>query len=91
MECVSWENLIPFYLKEVHLLLGVESMYADRIFLDDQILRDQVLHGYYMGPRAKMNLFYYVPTNLDVIFSSIAHPNGKNVQQVDVLISADLF
>jgi hypothetical protein len=38
-----------------------------------------------------MNLFYFVPTNIDLIFSHIVNPRGNNVNQVDFTISADLF
>jgi hypothetical protein len=85
------KNLVPFFFKEAHLLLGRESLYANRIFLDGDILRDKMINALFVGPRLKMNIFYYVPTNIDLIFSSIAHPNGKNINQVDFTISADLF
>ncbi|MGZ3789242.1 MAG: hypothetical protein ACXVLQ_12005 [Bacteriovorax sp.] len=85
------KNLLPFFFKEAHLLFGGQSLYANRIILDDNILRDKMINGIFVGPRLKMNLFYYVPTNIDVIFSSINNPNGKNVNQVDFLITADLF
>lgn len=85
------KNLVPFFFKEAHLLLGRESLYANRIFLDGTILRNKMVNALFVGPRLKMNIFYYVPTNIDLIFSSIAHPNGKNINQVDFSISADLF
>lgn len=85
------KNLLPFYLKEAHLLFGRESLYADRIILDDIILREKMINAIFVGPRLKMNLFYYVPTNIDLIFSSIAHPNGKNVNKVDFTMTVDMF
>lgn len=85
------KNLIPFFLKEAHLLLGRESLYADRIILDGIILREKMINAFFVGPRFKMNLFYYVPANVDLIFSTIAHPNGKNVNKIDFTIMADLF
>ena len=85
------KNLFPFFLKEAHLLLGRESLYANRIFLDGNILRDKMINALFVGPRLKVNLFYYVPANIDLIFSSIAAPNGKNINQVDFSISASLF
>jgi hypothetical protein len=84
-------NLLPFFFKEVHFLFGRESMYADRIILDNTVLREKLINAIFAGPRLKMNLFYFVPTNIDLIFSSIAHPNGKNVNKVDFTIVSDLF
>ena len=85
------KNLLPFFFKEAHLLFGQESLYANRIFLDGNILRDRTLNAFFIGPRLKMNLFYYVPTNFDLIFSTIANPYGKNVNQVEFTISAESF
>lgn len=85
------KNLVPYFFKEFHLLLGRESIFADRIFIDGSILKNKMINALFVGPRLKMNIFYYVPTNIDLIFSSIATPNGKNVNQVDFSISADLF
>lgn len=85
------KNMIPFFLKEAHLLLGRESMYADRIILDGMVLKEKMINAFFIGPRLKMNLFYYLPSNIDLIYSSIAHPNGKNVDKIDFTISAGLF
>lgn len=85
------KNLIPVFFKEIHLLFGRESMYADRIFLDGELLKEKMINGLFIGPRIKMNLFYFVPANLDIIFSSIAKPNGSNVNTVDGALTMELF
>ncbi len=85
------KNFIPFYFKEAHFLMGRESIYADRIYLDGDYLRENMINSFFFGPRVKMNLFYYVPANVDIIFSTIAHPNGKNINQVEFTLMADLF
>lgn len=84
-------GFFPFYLKEMHLLLGAEALSADRIILDERIFRDETIYSFFMGPRLKMNLFYFVPSNLDLIFSSIQKPNGGRVNQFQVGLNADLF
>ncbi len=85
------KNLIPFYFKELHLLFGRESLYADRIILDNNILRGKMINGLFVGPRMKMDLAYFIPANIDIIFSNIKNPNGKDVNQVEVAVSATLF
>ncbi|MFA6238197.1 MAG: hypothetical protein WC635_12765 [Bacteriovorax sp.] len=85
------KNMIPFYFKEAHLLLGRESLYADRIILDGFTLRERMINALFVGPRIKMNWFYHVPTNIDLIFSTITNPNGDNVNKIDFTIMADLF
>jgi len=84
-------NLWPIFAKELHLLFGRETMYADRIFLDGQILREKLINGLFAGPRLKMNIFYFIPANLDIIFSSIAKPDGGNVNQAEAILTAELF
>lgn len=85
------KNLIPFFLKEAHFIFGGESLYADRIILANVVLREKLINSIFLGPRLKTNLFYYVPANIDLIFSSIAHPNGGNVKSVNFLLAADFF
>lgn len=83
------KNLIPFYLKELHLLFGLESLYADRIILDNKVLREKAINGVFIGPRMKMNFFYFVPTNVDFIYSRIGENSKKIIQQLDFLLTAD--
>lgn len=85
------KNLIPFFFKELHMLVGTEGMYADRIFLDGNILRNRMINSIFIGPRLKMNWFYYVPVNIDLIFSKIASPVGKDVNQAEFLLTAGAF
>ncbi len=84
-------NLVPFFFKELHFLFGFQSLYADRIILESKVIRNQSITGIFVGPRFKLDIFYLVPADIDVIFSSINNPNGKNVNQVDFTISASLF
>lgn len=84
-------GFVPFYFKELRFLVGNEILKADRIYLDRTLLVNKTLHGIYAGPRFKLNLFYYVPAEIDFIFSSIKHPNGKNIRSASLVINADLF
>ena len=85
------KNFIPIFFKEAHLLLGRETLYADRIFLDKSLIREKAINAFFGGLRMKTNLFYYVPTDIDLIFSSTRHPAGRSVQAVNFSINADLF
>ena len=84
-------NFLPFFFKEAHFLVGRDAMSADRIILDKQTLREKTIHSFFAGPRIKMNVFYYIPVDVDFIFSSIKNPNGGNINQYEVAINADLF
>lgn len=85
------KNLLPFFFKEIHLLFGRESLYADRIILDNDVLRGKLINGLFVGPRVNMNIFYFIPANIDIIFSNIKNPNGKDINSVEVFLSASLF
>lgn len=84
-------GFFPVFLKEAHLLVGREMLSADRIILDDTLYRERSIHSFFIGPRLKTNLFYYVPADIDVIFSSIKKPNSGSVNQVEFNVKADLF
>lgn len=84
-------QFFPLFIKEAHLLLGRETMYADRIFLDRSLIREKAVNSFFAGIRLESNLFYYVPTNIDLIYSTTAHPNGNEVTQWTFLINAELF
>nr|BDT27386.1 peptidase MA [Bacteriovorax sp. HI3] len=81
-------GLVPVFFKEAHLLLGRESLYADRIILEKTLYKEQTIHSMFAGARLKTNLFYFVPTDIDVIYSNIQRPNGGKVNQVDFLVNA---
>lgn len=85
------KNLLPLYFREAHILLGQQSLFANRTYLDGKILKEKMINGFFMGPRIKMDLFYYVPTDIDFIFSTILNPNGNNVNQVEFSLSAQAF
>jgi hypothetical protein len=84
-------QLVPIYIKEAHLILGREMLSADQIILDNRRYINENIHSFFIGPRIKMNVAYYIPLDVDVIFSSITKPSGGNVNQVEVTLNADLF
>ncbi|MBY0415723.1 MAG: hypothetical protein K2Q18_16235 [Bdellovibrionales bacterium] len=81
-------GLVPFYFKEAHLVLGREMLSADRIILDGRRYNDEIIHSFFIGPKVKMNIFYLVPVDVDMIFSMIQKPNGGNSNQVELLLNA---
>lgn len=85
-------ELFPVFLKEAHLVMGREMLSADRIILGNQIYRDETIHSFFIGPKLKTNLLYFIPADLELIFSSIRRPNGGSaVNQVEFNVSASLF
>lgn len=82
-------GFIPLFLKEAHIVLGRESLYADRIILDKTLYKEKFIHSVFIGPKLKMNVFYFAPIDVDVIFSSIKRPNGGNVNQVDFAVTSE--
>lgn len=83
-------NLFPVFLREAHLLLGREVLAADRIILDNMIYREKTIHSFFIGPRLKANLAYYIPVDIDVIFSATKRPSGGTTKnQVEVNVSAE--
>jgi hypothetical protein len=79
------------FLKEAHLLLGREMMSADRIFLAGKRFDNKTIHSFFIGPVLKTNLFYYVPADIEMIFSTTKRPDTGSVNQVEFNVKADLF
>jgi hypothetical protein len=84
-------GFFPVFLKEAHLLLGREMMSADRIILADKRFNNKTIHSFFAGPVLKTNLFYYIPADIEMIFSTIKRPDSGSVNQVEMNIKADLF
>lgn len=85
-------GFFPFFLKEAHLLLGRELMSADRIFLGGKRYDNKTVHSFFVGPVLKTNLFYYLPADIEFIFSTIKRPTGNgSVNQFEFNVKADIF
>lgn len=84
-------GFFPVFLKEAHLLLGREMMSADRIFLAGKRFDNKTIHSFFIGPVLKTNLFYYVPADIEMIFSTIKRPDTGSVNQVELNVKANLF
>ena len=83
-------NLFPFYFKEAHLLLGREVLAADRIIIDNTLYREKTIHSFFIGPRIKANVAYYIPLDIDIIYSATKRPSGGPTKnQVEVNISSE--
>lgn len=84
------KDLVPVFLKEAHLLLGREMLSADKIILDGKVFTAETIHSFFIGPRLKTNIAYFIPVDIDVIFSSIKKPSGGDMNQVELSFKADL-
>lgn len=86
------KGFFPVFLKEAHLVLGRELMSADRIWLGGTRYNNKTVHSFFIGPVLKTNLFYYVPTDIEFIFSTIKRPSGNgSVNQFEINVKADIF
>ena len=84
-------EFIPVFGKELHFLAGIDYLKSNRIILDNQFYIDESIQSFFIGPKMKLNLFYYVPSDLDIIFSKVTKPNGGSVSSIEINIKADLL
>lgn len=73
-------SLFPFFLKELHLLAGMEFIHADRIFIEGEsrggfLIRED-LRSYHAGLRILANIFYLVPIQSDLLYVNTENPFG---------------
>jgi hypothetical protein len=83
-------NFVPLFLREAHLLFGFETLAADRIFIDRHFYRNEKIKSLFIGTKLTTNLFYYVPSNLNLIFSSTSTPIGTHVNLVNFFLKLDI-
>lgn len=85
------KNLFPLFIKEVHLLLGREFLSAERILIENKgLLRDKVISSIFVGPKITGNAFYYIPFELEVIFSHIRQSQIGELNNVEANIKISL-
>lgn len=83
------KNFIPFFLKEVHGLFGIESLAADIIYIDHHFYRNESLSDWFVGTKLMTNLFYFVPANINLIYSNTTTPRGNHVSLYNVFLNLD--
>ena len=68
----GWE-LLPIYFKELNLLAGAEYLKTDFIYIEQLkgFLINKDVKAWHAGARTKMNIFYYLPVELDVLYTQI--------------------
>jgi hypothetical protein len=83
-------NFIPLFLKEAHLLFGIEGLSADRIYINNTFYKNEKIKSLFVGTKLTTNLFYYVPTNFNLIYSSTRAPDGSRIGLFNFFLQLDL-
>jgi hypothetical protein len=83
-------NFIPLYFKEAHLIFGAEELAADRIYIDNKFFRNEKIESFFIGSKITTNMFYFVPTSINLIFSNTRTPVGKYTSLVNFYLKSDL-
>lgn len=84
------KNLIPFFSRELHVFGGGESLSADRIFIDKSFYKDQTINETFIGLNLMTNIFYYVPTDIKFILSTLTTPAGKKLNSLNFFLNVEL-
>ncbi len=84
-------EFVPVFGKELHFVVGTDYLKSDRIIISNRFYFDESIQSFFAGPKIKMNLFYYVPTELEIIYSMVNKPSGGSVNSVEINLQADLF
>ena len=93
-------GMIPFYLKEVDLVLGVDAAYSDFAFVPGagdfgrgRFYTNRLLTSQHAGLRFNATLFYNVPTIMDFLYVRVMEPGTQSVvnQEWIFTLQAPLF
>lgn len=74
-------GLLPFYIKEVHALIGADVAKSDYTFIDRTFLRNKVIKSFHGGARFDLTLFYNIPASIDLLYAQVQNPVGNNVSE----------
>jgi hypothetical protein len=88
MNIYKGKNMWPIFFKEWHVMLGSEMLSADRIYLSKTYFQDETIHSTFVGTKLKTNLFYLVPTDIDLVFSNIIKPVNGSVNTWTLLFNS---
>lgn len=80
-------GLLPFYIKEVHALIGVDVAKSDYTFIDRTFVRNKAIQSYHGGARFDMTLFYNIPTSIDLLYAQVQNPIGNNVSEFITVVT----
>ncbi|MCO4793270.1 MAG: hypothetical protein KC493_06150 [Bacteriovoracaceae bacterium] len=72
-------GLLPFYIRELHALIGVDAAKADYTFIDQSLVRDELIKSFHAGARFDVTVFYNMRTSVDLIYAQVQNPVGNNV------------
>ena len=84
-------ELSPLYSKEIHLLAGMDYLKTERIFIDEQFIRDGSAKSFHAGLKLESTLFYLVPVDFVFLLTHVEGSRGKNEQSSLLLIKGNLF
>ena len=80
-------NFFPLKLNKIGLYSGMEHLKADRISLNNRLLRDETVSATFIGVNFQTIFFYQVPVDIDVVYSRL-EDKYKDNRVVFVLQSA---
>ena len=86
----SGREFIPVYLKEIHLLAGLETLGADRIYIDQNFYANKSIQDWFIGTKFMTNLFYFIPANFNFIYSVTSTPSSKHIGLWNIFLNLEL-
>ncbi len=83
------KGLFPLFTRSWRLIGGGSFLHAERVFLDPTLFRQKSLYGAYGGLSWRGNLFYLVPTQIDLLATQVL--NEEDSLGILFLVKTDLF
>ena len=83
----SGYELFPLFLRNLSLLAGADYLETDFIYISEekQFLRNQDVTSTHIGLRSSGTMIYYIPIEIDVIYSQLPVPSGNTYDDLLVL------
>ncbi len=78
----SGSGLFPLYVKEWHIIGGLDYLKTDFAFLGNAFYRDPEWTSANTGLRVEADIFYRAPVVLDIVFSKILEIGGEDAYRL---------
>jgi hypothetical protein len=91
MDFYRGHELLPFYLKELHLVGGFENLNSEVVYLNNKKYKNESFNSFFGGLKTSGTLFYLAPVDLEFIISSTILPDQTNYNQISINLISEFI
>ncbi len=79
-------GFVPYYLKRINLITGVDYLKTDYIFFNNSLYRDRSVTSKYVGVSIDSQVFYHLPLTIEIVSSDVAMEDNGSKSALDIFV-----